>query len=119
MADEADTERVASENRATEEKGTAWQQRSDAFLVGYVSEMNRSGQFHTPAIVEMQRRQMVATRDFNAQSSAQTARVITLTENLERLTQRLFWLAVVQVAIAIAVGTIAAVQLWTMLKGGN
>ena len=101
MADEA--ERVARENRATEEKGIAWQERSDEFLVGYVSEQNRPGQFHTPAIVEMQRRAMVATQEFNEQSSVQTAQAI-------RLTRQLKWLTIV-------IGGIAAVQLIVMIVG--
>ena len=52
------------------------------------------------------------------QSGEQTTEIIHLTKNLEGLTQRLFWLGVAQVLIAIAVGTVGAVQLWAMLKGG-
>ena len=50
-----DEERVHEEDRATERLGAEWANGRTSTLVGFVSELRRS-QFHTPALVEMQRR---------------------------------------------------------------
>ena len=46
-----------------EQEGLKWQTRSDEYLVGYVSDTSRPERFHSPAIVEMQRRQTKAVRE--------------------------------------------------------
>jgi hypothetical protein len=83
-----------------ETEGTEWAKRSDAFLVGYVS-LNRGVQFHTPAIVEMQRRQTVATREFNTQATEQADTMIGLTRWIMALTIVLGVIAVLQLIAAV------------------
>lgn len=78
MEYEPEHERIAGEHRAIEEAGLGWQNRSDEYLVGYVAEVTRPAKFHTPAIVEMQRRQAVATSAFNAQSGEQARDMLKL-----------------------------------------
>lgn len=90
-------ERVRREDAEVERSGAAWAERSDAYLVGYVAE-NRSGQFHTPAIVEMQRRAMVTIVEFRKESSRQSNKMIRLT----------WWIA----GLTVVLGLLAAAQLW-------
>ncbi len=72
-------------------------------LVGYVSDTSRPERFHTPAVVEMQRRQSVAVREFNEQSGKQADTVIRLTR----------WI----MGLTIALGVIAGIQSITMIWG--
>jgi hypothetical protein len=104
--------------------GAEWSTRSDEFLVGYVARQHEPG-FHTPAIVEMQRRLVVAIQDFNTQSSEQTAALIELVREsgqqnatMIRLTGWVVGLTVVLVVLTVVLGLIAGLQLWAMLKGG-
>ena len=76
----------------------------DDDLVDYIAGSNSSNVMGmNAAIAEMQRRGAVAIREFNAQSSAQTAQVI-------RLTRQLKWLTIV-------IGGIAVMQLIVMVIG--
>jgi hypothetical protein len=100
---ENEDERLRREARQTESDGSAWADRSDAFLVGYVSE-NRPSQFHTPALVEMQRRRIVATRGAGDCASQQTAEVINLTRALKTYTIVLTLIGVVQILLMIFKG---------------
>ena len=81
-----------------EKKGLEWQDRLDEFLVGYVSDGTRPEKFHTPAIVVWQRRRLVAIRAFNHQTTRQTG-----------------WM----MALTVAIGIIASLQLWAMLMRGG
>jgi hypothetical protein len=66
-----DAERIHRETEEIEYPGEAWAKRSDEYLVGYVAQPRQS-QFHTPAIVEMQRRLAAAfSRRANALASRQ------------------------------------------------
>jgi len=97
---EPEAERIAREDKTTEQEGLKWQRRSDEFLVGYVSH-DRPGQFHTPAIVEMQRRVMASYERASVEASRQTGVVIRLTKQLAWLTVAIVVLTLVQVAIAL------------------
>jgi hypothetical protein len=99
-------QRISLEQAEIEAQGAAWAERSDAFLVGYVSG-NRVAQFHTPAIVEMQRRATAATREFNQQSTRQADTMIRLTR----------WI----IFLTVLVGLVALGQLIEMFlpKGGT
>lgn len=66
------------ERRAFEAIGRKWQEYSDEYLVGFVEKIIH-GRSHNPAIVEMQRRQMVAIKEFNRQSTRLTKWIIFLT----------------------------------------
>lgn len=103
-------ERLHAEEKEIEREGAAWAQRSDEFLVGYVSQ-NRQSQFHTPAIVEGQRRLARAIQTSGDCASTQTAQVLKLTDTLKALTWVLVGVGLVQVAVGL-------VQVWAMLRGG-
>lgn len=66
--------------------------------------MNTQTQLQTPHVLEMQRRLLVAIRDFNRQSGQQAARLIGLTWGI--------------VGLTVVLGIVAGLQLWAMLKGG-
>lgn len=105
MADETVAERLRRETIETEALGTEWAKRSDEYLVGYVSQQ-RGSQFHTPALVEIQRRQIIATRVSSAESSRQAAQMLALTR----------WI----IGLTIVLAIIAVLQLLAMVwpKGG-
>lgn len=76
-----------------------WKEHSDDSLIGYAaSHLQHSG----PAAMEMQRRLLVAIKDFNAGSSRQSATMIRLTWAIAALT--------------VVLAVIASVQLWAMLR---
>jgi hypothetical protein len=110
MTPETDQQRIQREHRETEATGAEWGNYADEYLVGYVAQ-NRPAQFHTPAIAEITRRQIVATRAFSVESGKQAATMIRLTRWIIGLTWALIFLTVV-------VGAIAVLQLMVMLKGG-
>jgi hypothetical protein len=58
---ESDIQRRKREVVDLERQGAIWTNRSDAYLVGYVSQQ-RGSEFYTPAIVEIRRRLVVASR---------------------------------------------------------
>lgn len=70
----------------------------DADLVAY-AESHR--EFAAGAAIEMQRRLVVAIRDFNQQSGQQTTDVIGLTDRLRTLTVWLIALAITQILVGI------------------
>ncbi len=92
MADDEQRERKYLED------GLWWQQRLDEYVVGCVADSTRGSGFHTSAIVEMQRRQVVAVREFNKKSGR---------------------LAGIMIALTIAIGVLAGLQLWAVLQGGG
>lgn len=94
-------ETEAERNLQIETLGESWASKSDAFLIGYVTEKT-VGHFHTPAIVEMQRRMNVAIAEFNAESTMQARTMIRLTE----------WI----IALTVVLGFIALLQLVAMFR---
>jgi hypothetical protein len=99
-------ERVARENREVEDLGRAWAGRSDEFLVGYVSQQRPSA-FHTPALVEIQRRLGDAVRRSSEAADRQA-------KTEQALNRRIFWLTVATTALAVVQTTTA---LWPFLSG--
>lgn len=85
-----------------EERGRTWRERegvSDDYLVGFVMESwGTDAANQTPAVMEMQRRLLVAIRAFNSESGRQARTMIRLTWAIAALT----------VVIAI----LTAVMLW-------
>jgi dihydrodipicolinate reductase len=81
--------------------GVEWQRQTDEYLVGF-AQRPPTGQASTPAIVEMQRRQIVATIGFNETATAQARTMIRLTQ----------WI----IALTVVLGVIAVLQLLAMLK---
>ena len=76
-----------------------WNEHSDDLLIGYAaSHLQHQG----PAAMEMQRRLLVAIREFNAASGQQAATMIRLNKAITVLTVALF--------------LIAGVQLWAMFR---
>ena len=84
----------------SEQQGAAWAGLSDTVLVGLVGFSN-VGVNTASVLAEMQRRQVVATREFNKQSTQQAERMIRLTRWIIFLTIALGVIAVVQVATAL------------------
>lgn len=78
MSDESAEARIEREDKETEALGLAWRARSDAYLVGYV-DAQRAGRFHTPAIVEMQRRLSDAVRSSGRSADRQAGQMFALT----------------------------------------
>jgi hypothetical protein len=97
---ETDAERIARETAEVEAVGHEWAARSDEFLVGYVS-AQRPSQFHTPAIVEMQRRLGAAVRASEAAADRQALAEHKLSRGIYWLTVWLMILAVVQTGATI------------------
>lgn len=83
-----------------ERAGSLWAERSDSYLVG---DAFRSS--HANAVVEMQRRLVVAIRDFNRSASEQARTMIRLT-----------WAII---GLTVVLGVIAGMQLWAMLVKGT
>ena len=87
------------ERRAFEAIGLKWQKYSDEYLVGFVADTTH-GRSHNPAIVEMQRRQVQATRDFNE-----------ATRDFNRQSTRLTkWI----IFLTVGIGVVALLQLAAM-----
>lgn len=97
---ESEDERIARETREIEALGREWAQRSDAFLVGYVAQ-NRPQQFHTPALVEIQRRLGEAVRGAGEAADRQSAVELGLNRRIYWLTWATAVLAVIQTVTAI------------------
>ena len=74
-------------------------------------------QFQTPFVLEMQRRLIVAIKDFNAESSRQTGEVIKLTRKLETLTIVVTWLTGTAVLFGGIQASAILVHLFRWLKG--
>ena len=86
-----------TEDKEIEDRGAEWAARSDAYLVGWVSQ-TLTGRVSTPAIVEMQRRMVAATEKFNEESSTQVKTMIRLTRWITALTVTIGLIAILQLA---------------------
>ena len=74
---ETDTERLRREAAEVEAQAETWVGRSNEYLVGYP--VGRGVMQQNVALIEMQRRLLVAIGEFNTQSGKQADRMIVLT----------------------------------------
>src|SRR5436309_3575961 len=95
---EPESERLRREQREVENLGLEWQTRKDEFLVGYVSQ-HRPSQFHTPAIVEMQRRLVVAVQASSDTADRFAGEAQKLNVSIRSYTVALFVLGIVQIVL--------------------
>lgn len=95
---ESDADRIHREELEVHQQGAAWARYTDEYLVGYVSQ-HRPSAFHTPAIVEIQRRLVAATRAAGDAATQQTAEVIKLTYALKALTWVLVAIGAAQIVL--------------------
>lgn len=98
-----------------ESRGAPWADASDAYLVGFVTEQQPI--FHTPALVEMDRRVIVAIHQFNEQSKRQTDALIQLSHDSGAQNATMIRLTRWIIALTVALGVIAVFQVWVALNG--
>jgi hypothetical protein len=75
--------------------GNPWEDKTDAELIGYVSDPSRDARFHSAPLVEMQRRLVGAIGNFNHEASRQARVMIGLTIVIAVLTVGIFALTAV------------------------
>ena len=86
---------MSNEITTNEAEGRKWAGHSDDYLVGYtIGAVERS---QNQAMIEMQRRLLVALREFNQKSSRQARVMIGLTVAILLLTGVLAWMASIQI----------------------
>src|SRR5581483_4376773 len=83
-----------------EDRGRSWCDVEPEYLIGFVMESwGTDSANQTPAVMEMQRRLVVAVRAASDAADTQTQRVIDMTDTLRGLTWGLLGIGVVQILI--------------------
>jgi hypothetical protein len=99
---ESEAERPQREHREVEAQGERWAERSDSFLVGYVSQLRGGSGFHTPAIVEMQRCDAKATHKSATVQERVLPTIETFNQQSATYERRIEWLTWAMLGLAAA-----------------
>lgn len=97
----ADEARVAGEVAEAERRAAVWADRSESYLVGLAATLHSGIKDRELALIELQRRLVVATREAKAAAESQAAKTATLNAVMIGLTVATVVLAVVQVWVGI------------------